>query len=99
MLRSSIARMVPSSIGISYRLPVRLSPTVSESCEVAVPEPSCRSVSVVNGPPFGAIAGAPHGTPPTRANDTVVPRMVGEDRLLAGGDRHCDRHHDQSEAD
>ena len=36
MLRSSVARIVPSSIGTSYRLPVRLSVTVNVSVGMAV---------------------------------------------------------------
>ena len=36
MLRSSVARIVPSSIGTSYCLPVRLSVTVNVSVGMAV---------------------------------------------------------------
>src|SRR5579875_1865853 len=47
ILRSSVARIVSSSIGISYCLPVRLSVTVSVLDPVATPPPSEVCVSVV----------------------------------------------------
>ena len=48
MSRRAGARIVPSSIGISYVRPVRLSVTVSDSDAVAVPPPSviCSSVPI-----------------------------------------------------
>src|SRR3954454_25268201 len=48
MSRSAVARTVPSSIGTSYVLPVRLSVIVSESDAVAVPPPFvlCSSVPI-----------------------------------------------------
>src|SRR6202453_1727691 len=47
MLRSSVARIVSSWIGISYVRPVRLSVTVSESVAVATSPPLEVFVSVV----------------------------------------------------
>src|SRR3954452_11845007 len=48
MSRSAVARTVPSSIGTSYVLPVRLSVIVSESDAVATPPPFvlCSSVPI-----------------------------------------------------
>src|SRR3954451_17697627 len=48
MLRSAVARIVPSSIGTSYVLPVRLSVIVRESAAVATPPPlsGCSSVPI-----------------------------------------------------
>ena len=47
MLRSSVARIVSSVIGISYVRPVRLSVTVSESVALATSPPLEVFVSVV----------------------------------------------------
>src|SRR5437588_5410023 len=47
MLRSSVARIVSSSIGISYCFPVRLSVMVRLSFAVGAPAPSCCCVCVV----------------------------------------------------
>src|ERR1022692_159994 len=47
MLRSSVARIVPSSIGISYCFPVRLSVTVRVSPAVLASAPFSSRVSVV----------------------------------------------------
>src|SRR5438270_10781713 len=110
MSRSSVARIVPSSIGISYCCPVRLSVIVSDSLPVATPAPSCFPlVSVVIALLLRGCRGGLARTRPSRATTTqsnTRSECAGSGRragarsvLLAGHDRH--RHGDghQHEAD
>src|SRR3954469_23541761 len=62
MSRSAVARTVPSSIGTSYDLPVRLSVIVSESEAEATPPPVSLCSSVPTCAPLeGEVHLYPHG--------------------------------------
>src|ERR1700677_589645 len=79
MLRSSVARIVSSWIGISYVRPVRLSVTVSESVAVATSPPLEVFVSVVTllqsrWIPGGRAARSERGRP---QRDSITPPDVG----------------------
>src|SRR3954449_12621857 len=94
MSRSASARIVPSSIGISYERPVRLSVMLSVSVEFATPAaPSalCCSVAMASswpprpgGEPGRAVAGARRSA-----------RSGGDDGGRHGGEHEhrADRHH------
>src|SRR3984957_13138272 len=75
ILRNSVARMVPSSIGISYCLPVRLSVTVRVSPDVATPLPFAGGwVELLLA--LGALSGRGVSSPARRADrpaKTLVP--------------------------
>src|ERR1700759_261281 len=105
MLRSSVARIVLSSIGISYCLPVRLSVTVRVSADVATPPPSVEFwVSVVI-----ALLNAVHRRPPLVSASgrrrpwfqTLLPAAVWPETPAAwrsgGENRRAHGEHDQHE--
>src|SRR5947209_19776047 len=91
ILRSSVARIVSSSIGISYCLPVRLSVIVTDSLPVATPLPSCCWVSVL-------MRFLSRGCRADRVL-TLLPARGRRKRLLAGDDRHRDGDGDEQRAD
>src|SRR5579863_386552 len=98
--RRSMARIVSSSIGISYVLPVRLSVIVSVCEPVAVAAPSCCWVSVVIALLRGRTKGQSDSS--TRVGEARRLRCQGDRfdaRLLTRGDGHGDRRGGQHEAD
>src|SRR3954447_1900280 len=77
MSRSAVARTVPSSIGTSYDLPVRLSVIVSESEAVATPPPVSLCSSV---PTSAPLEGEVKSLPPIVAGGALSRHDRGEHR-------------------
>src|SRR6476619_4706297 len=102
ILRSSVALMVPSSIGTSYCFPVRLSVTVRVSLDSPTSAPFCCCVSVVMRYLSGKLS-CGRAAPATHSSTKMCPAAhLNQAHLKPGswsarGDRHRDRDHHQRE--